>query len=74
MTVGKEELVRNIKSICDYYYDLFKIDSLNKKDLNIVLLRKSKKENSYILGGSGKNVISATFDMNKKERLAIIIP
>ena len=63
---SKEELVRNIKSICDYYYDLFKIDSLNKKDLNIVLLRKSKKENSYILGGSGKNVISATFDMNKK--------
>ncbi|WP_243131789.1 hypothetical protein [Clostridium perfringens] len=63
---SKEELIRNIKSICDYYYDLFKIDSLNKKDLNIVLLRKSKKENSYILGGSGKNVISATFDMNKK--------
>ena len=21
---SKEELVRNIKSICDYYYDLFK--------------------------------------------------
>ena len=63
---SKEELVRNIKSICGYYYNLFKIDSLNKKDLNIVLLRNSKKENSYILGGSGKNVISATFDMNKK--------
>ncbi|XZJ91306.1 hypothetical protein ACSXBU_11510 [Clostridium perfringens] len=63
---SKEELVRNIKSICDYYYNLFKIDSLNKKNLNIVLLRNSKKENSYILGGSGKNVISATFDMNKK--------
>ena len=63
---SKEELVRNIKSICDYYYDLFKIDSLNKKDLNIVLLRKSKKENSYILGGSGKNVISATFDIKKE--------
>ncbi|MBS5968296.1 MAG: hypothetical protein KIB11_04115 [Clostridium perfringens] len=65
-TINKEELVRNIKSICDYYYDLFKIDFLNKKDLNIVLLRKSKNENSYILGGSGKNLISATFDMNKK--------
>ncbi|MDK0629630.1 hypothetical protein P5E75_06125 [Clostridium perfringens] len=63
---SNEELVRNIKSICDYYYDLFKIDFLNKKDLNIVLLRKSKNENSYILGGSGKNFISATFDMNKK--------
>ncbi|MDU7884703.1 MAG: hypothetical protein E7J48_29490 [Klebsiella michiganensis] len=65
-TINKEELVRNIKSICDYYYDLFKIDFLNKKDLNIVLLRKSKNENTYILGGSGKNLISATFDMNKK--------
>ena len=65
-TINKEELVKNIKSICDYYYDLFKIDFLNKKDLNIVLLRKSKNENSYILGGSGKNLISATFDMNKK--------
>ncbi len=62
----KGDIVRNIKYICDYYYNLFKIDSLNKKDLNIVLLRKSKKKNSYILGGSGKNVISATFDINKK--------
>ncbi|HHD2767578.1 TPA: hypothetical protein ACOTG1_000728 [Clostridium perfringens] len=62
----KKRLIGNIKGICDYYFNLFKINSFNKKDINIVLLRKSKKENPYILGGSGKNVISATFDMDNK--------
>ncbi|MDZ5253393.1 hypothetical protein [Clostridium sp. LIBA-8841] len=62
----KEKLIRNIKGVCDYYFNLFKINSFNKKDINIALLRKSKKENPYILGGSGKNIISATFDMDNK--------
>ncbi|EGT3617581.1 hypothetical protein FHH43_15345 [Clostridium perfringens] len=65
-TVGKESIIRNIKSICDYYFNLFKINSFNNKDISIILLRKSKKENPYILGGSGKNIISATFDMDNK--------
>lgn len=61
-----DEIIKNIKAICNFYFSLFKINHLNKKNLNIILLRKSKKQNPYILGGSGRSIISATFDSNKK--------
>lgn len=54
----KEDIIKNIFSLCSYYYDLFET---NNKEISIVLLRKSEKEFSYILGGCGKNIISATF-------------
>lgn len=62
----KVSLYENIIKLCNYYFDLFKSNNNFKKDINIVLLRKEKGEHSYILGGSGKNIISSTFDEKEK--------
>lgn len=65
--INKDSKVyENIRNICRYYFDLFKSSKKFKKNIDIVLLRKEEGEHPYILGGSGKNIISATFDEKEK--------
>lgn len=54
---------RGIESLYNYYSKLFN-STLN--DFSIILLRKDGKNKDYILGGSGTENISSTFDPKDK--------
>ena len=55
------EVVEGISSLCNYYEKLFDYKINN---LQIILLSKNRENNEYILGGAGRNIIGATFDIN----------
>ncbi|MGL5346308.1 MAG: hypothetical protein ACRDA3_03070 [Peptostreptococcaceae bacterium] len=55
------ETIEAISSLCNYYETLFDYKINN---LQIILLSKNKENNEYILGGAGRNIIGATFDVN----------
>lgn len=63
-TCNEDEVFENISKLYDYYKDLFKCEE--EKALTIIFLGKSKKDNKNILGGSGKNIICASFNKDNK--------
>ncbi|WP_300349144.1 hypothetical protein [Clostridium sp.] len=63
-TCNENEIFENISKLYDYYKGLFKCEE--EKALTIIFLGKSKKDNKNILGGSGKNIICASFNKDNK--------
>ncbi|MGL5327845.1 MAG: hypothetical protein ACRDD7_01165, partial [Peptostreptococcaceae bacterium] len=60
-TYYTKEIIEGINSLCNYYENLF---DYKIKDLKIILLNKNQNNNEYILGGAGRNIIGATFDID----------